>query len=62
MNDQRNFKTLTDAVDMPPVSGSTDVYLILGDPVEQVLAPETFNPTVCALWLRRSAGAGAGVA
>lgn len=43
MNDQRN-KTLTDAVDMPPVSGSTDVYLILGDPVEQVLAPETFNP------------------
>lgn len=26
------------------VNGSTDVYLILGDPVEQVLAPETFNP------------------
>jgi shikimate dehydrogenase len=29
---------------MPGVSGTTDVYLILGDPVEQVLAPETFNP------------------
>ncbi len=29
---------------MPAVSGSTDVYLILGDPVEQVLAPEIFNP------------------
>lgn len=25
------------------VSGSTDVYLILGDPVEQVKAPESFN-------------------
>lgn len=29
---------------VPTISGSTDVYLILGDPVEQVLAPETFNP------------------
>lgn len=29
---------------MPVVNGSTDVYLILGDPVEQVLAPATFNP------------------
>ena len=28
----------------PVISGSTDVYLILGDPVEQVLAPETFTP------------------
>ena len=28
---------------MPQVSGSTDVYLILGDPVEQVRAPESFN-------------------
>lgn len=27
-----------------PITGSTDVYLILGDPVEQVLAPEIFNP------------------
>jgi shikimate dehydrogenase len=26
------------------ISGKTDVYLILGDPVEQVLAPEIFNP------------------
>lgn len=25
------------------ISGSTDVYLILGDPVEQVRAPESFN-------------------
>ena len=25
------------------ITGKTDVYLILGDPVEQVLAPETFN-------------------
>jgi len=33
---------------MPGVSGSTDVYLILGDPVEQVLAPETFNPMFAA--------------
>lgn len=43
MNDQRlNHPTLP--LTMPGVSGSTDVYLILGDPVEQVLAPETFNP------------------
>ena len=28
---------------MPEVTGSTDVYLILGDPVEQVRAPESFN-------------------
>lgn len=28
---------------MPFVSGTTDVYLILGDPVEQVRAPESFN-------------------
>lgn len=28
---------------MPAVTGSTDVYLILGDPVEQVRAPELFN-------------------
>ncbi len=28
---------------MPEVSGTTDVYLILGDPVEQVRAPESFN-------------------
>ncbi len=43
MNDQRN-KPFTSTPAMPTVSGSTDVYLILGDPVEQVLAPETFNP------------------
>lgn len=28
---------------IPQVTGSTDVYLILGDPVEQVRAPESFN-------------------
>jgi shikimate dehydrogenase len=28
---------------MPKVTGSTDVYLILGDPVAQVRAPEIFN-------------------
>src|SRR5450830_1044881 len=27
----------------PIITGSTDVYFILGDPVEQVRAPETFN-------------------
>ena len=43
MNDQR-FKAPSFASAMPGVSGSTDVYLILGDPVEQVLAPDTFNP------------------
>ena len=31
------------------VTGSTDVYLILGDPVEQVLAPEIFNPLFALL-------------
>jgi shikimate dehydrogenase len=25
------------------INGATDVYLILGDPVEQVRAPESFN-------------------
>ncbi len=43
MNDQR-INQATMSTTMPGVSGSTDVYLILGDPVEQVLAPETFNP------------------
>ncbi len=28
---------------IPPVDGKTDVYMILGDPVEQVRAPESFN-------------------
>ena len=32
----------------PLVCGSTDVYLILGDPVEQVLAPAIFNPLFAA--------------
>ena len=31
------------AIEMPFISGTTDLYLILGDPVEQVRAPETFN-------------------
>jgi shikimate dehydrogenase len=28
----------------PRITGTTDTYLILGDPVEQVRAPESFNP------------------
>lgn len=28
---------------VPSITGTTDVYLILGDPVEQVKAPEAFN-------------------
>lgn len=28
---------------LPTLNGATDVYLILGDPVEQVRAPESFN-------------------
>lgn len=36
---------------MPQVTGSTDVYLILGDPVEQVRAPETFNPIFARMGL-----------
>lgn len=28
---------------VPSISGTTDVYLILGDPVEQARAPESFN-------------------
>lgn len=43
MNDQR-INSLTKVASMPPVHGDTDVYLILGDPIEQVLAPEIFNP------------------
>jgi shikimate dehydrogenase len=43
MNDQRITSPLQTCA-MPSVSGSTDVYLILGDPIAQVLAPETFNP------------------
>ncbi|WP_300216555.1 shikimate dehydrogenase [Rhodoferax sp.] len=43
MNDQRN-NPLIKVASMPPVHGDTDVYLILGDPIEQVLAPEIFNP------------------
>ena len=34
----------SNASPLPIISGSTDVYLILGDPIEQVLAPEIFNP------------------
>ena len=34
--------TLTVAT-VPAITGTTDVYLILGDPVEQVRAPESFN-------------------
>ncbi|MFM2275246.1 MAG: hypothetical protein RL211_1118 [Pseudomonadota bacterium] len=31
------------------ISGTTDVYLILGDPVEQVRAPESFNPIFASM-------------
>ncbi len=34
---------------MPVITGTTDVYLILGDPVEQVRAPESFNPIFAQL-------------
>lgn len=43
MNDQRN-NSPSNVASVPLVHGNTDVYLILGDPIEQVLAPETFNP------------------
>jgi shikimate dehydrogenase len=43
MNDHRSNQARCPAP-LAQVSGSTDVYLILGDPVEQVLAPESFNP------------------
>ncbi|MDB5928775.1 MAG: shikimate dehydrogenase [Polaromonas sp.] len=33
----------------PSINGATDVYLILGDPVEQVRAPEVFNLVFRAL-------------
>src|SRR4051812_19442118 len=33
----------TDTPSISPIDGSTDVYMILGDPVEQVRAPESFN-------------------
>ena len=36
---------------MPEVTGSTDVYFILGDPVEQVRAPESFNLIFATLGL-----------
>ncbi len=32
-----------DAKSLSTINGATDVYFILGDPVEQVRAPETFN-------------------
>lgn len=34
---------LNPEVTPPRITGSTDVFLILGDPVEQVKAPESFN-------------------
>jgi len=34
---------------VPLVTGSTDAYLFLGYPVEQVLAPETFNPLIAKI-------------
>lgn len=43
MNDQRIVSPIH-PMTTPAISGNTDVYFILGDPIEQVLAPETFNP------------------
>ena len=33
----------------PAITGTTDVYLIIGDPVEQVRAPESFNRIFAAM-------------
>ena len=41
MNDQRSNQLAL--VPQLAISGATDVFLILGDPVEQVRAPEAFN-------------------
>ena len=41
MNDQRSNETASGP--QLAINGNTDVYLILGDPVEQVRAPESFN-------------------
>ena len=41
----------TPAPRISPVDGKTDVYLILGDPVEQVRAPESFNLIFATLGL-----------
>jgi shikimate dehydrogenase len=45
MNDQRSILATkaNSGATMPEITGSTDVYFILGDPVEQVRAPESFN-------------------
>lgn len=47
MNDHRSNQPPSPS-NLARVTGSTDVYLILGDPVEQVLAPESFNPIFAA--------------
>lgn len=43
LNDKRP-KPGADTASAPAISGNTDVYFILGDPVAQVLAPAVFNP------------------
>ncbi len=48
MSDHRSNFPITAAM-APFVTGSTDVYLILGDPVAQVLAPQTFNPLFASM-------------
>lgn len=48
MSDHRSNPAIAKPM-VPPVTGSTDVYLILGDPVAQVLAPETFNPLFASM-------------
>jgi shikimate dehydrogenase len=48
MNDHRtNMQPAT--ATMPVVTGRTEVYLILGDPVAQVLAPQIFNPLFASM-------------
>lgn len=53
MNDQRSkSRAMANlGTTMPEVTGTTDVYFILGDPVEQVRAPESFNLIFATLGL-----------
>ena len=53
MNDQRSKLRgpVNQGAIMPEVTGTTDVYFILGDPVEQVRAPESFNLIFATLGL-----------
>lgn len=46
----RDTDSATNAL-VPQITGATDVYLIIGDPVEQVRAPESFNRIFALLGL-----------